>query len=173
MALKNRFNWIWPSITDTVSAKKASRQGVWACGYCVGGTLLLVGLNVFGIRLYDMDMTALLGAFLFIIIGWGIYKMNRFAAIAGLVLFIIERVVAWSEYGPKSPVVAIIVTLAFVTSVRGIFAYHRYAIAVKTLPSCPTCGVTYVPSKYNHDDVQSESPELSLTITKGLRVISV
>jgi hypothetical protein len=126
-AVHKNFDWIWPSITDAVSAEKASKQGLWACTWCAGATLLFVVLSVFGISLLGFDMWALLDAFLFIIIGWGIYKLNRFAAIAGLILYIVERAAMWTEHGPKNPVMAIIITLLFINSMRGIFAFHRYA----------------------------------------------
>ena len=126
MAYRKKIEWIWPCITDTISAGNAAKQGFWACTYCAGATLLFVVLSVFGISLFGFDKWALLDALLFIVIGWGIYKMNRFAAIAGLALYIIERAVMWSEYGPKNPVMAIIITLMFTNSLRGIFAYHRY-----------------------------------------------
>jgi len=126
MAMHKTVEWIWPPVTDTASAQKASKQGLWACAWCAGATLFLIVLSVLGVRLFDFDMWALLDALLFIVIGWGIYKMNRFAAIAGLALYIIERAVMWSEYGPKNPVMALIISLMFINSLRGILAYHRY-----------------------------------------------
>ena len=126
MAIYKRAQWIWPSVTDMVSAQKASRQGLWACTWCAGATLFLVVLSVLGVRLFDFDMWALLDVLLFIVIGWGIYKMNRFAAVAGLVLHIIERADMWAEYGPKNPVIALLISLMFINSIRGIFAYHRH-----------------------------------------------
>jgi hypothetical protein len=132
MAFTKKVDWIWPSITDTISAEKASKQGLWACAWCAGATLLFVVLSAFGISLLGFDMWALIDALLFILIGWGIYKMNRFAANAGLALYIIERAAMWSEYGPNNPVMAIVITLMFINSVRGIFAHHRYA---RELPS--------------------------------------
>ena len=78
--------WIWPHITDTGSAKKASKQGYWACALIVGMSLLFIVLSVFGKGLLDVDLSALLDVLIFLIIGWGIYKMNRFAAVAGFFL---------------------------------------------------------------------------------------
>ncbi len=126
MAMHKRVEWIWPPVTDATSAQKASKQGLWACAWCAGATLFLVVLSVLGVRLFDFDIWALLDVLLFIVIGWGIYKMYRFAAMAGLALYIIERAFMWAEYGPKNPVIALIISLMFINSIRGIYAYHRY-----------------------------------------------
>lgn len=126
MAIYKRFEWIWPPVSDAASAQKASKQGLWACAWCAGATLFLVLLSVLGVRLLEFDMWALLDVLLFIVIGWGIYKMSRFAAIAGLALYIIERAAMWAEYGPKNPVMALIISLMFINSIRGIFAHHKY-----------------------------------------------
>lgn len=120
-------DWIWPSITDTVSAKEASKQGIWACIWCAGATLLFVTLSFLGLSVLGIDAWALIDALLFIIIGYGIYKMNRIAAIAGLSLYILERIMMWLDQGPQSPVIAILITFLFINSLRGIFAYHKYA----------------------------------------------
>lgn len=135
MANYKRVEWIWPPVTDAASAQKAPKQGIWACAWCAGATLFLVLLSVIGVRLFDFDMWALVDALLFIVIGWAIYKMNRFAAIAGLALYIIERAVMWAEHGPKNPVIALIISLMFINSIRGIFAYHKYR--KKTEPTIP------------------------------------
>ena len=121
-----KFNWVWPNIIDKNTAQKASQQGYWACILCAGATILLVAINYFGTDLLNFTPWALGDAFLFIVIGWGIYKMNRFAAVSGLALYILERVSMWSEHGPKNPILAIFFTLMFINSVRGIFAYHKY-----------------------------------------------
>lgn len=126
MAIHRRVEWIWPTITDIPSAQKASKQGLWASAWCAGATLVFVVLSVFGVSLYGFDLWALIDVLFFILIGWGIYKMNRFAAVAGLTLYIIERAAMWSEYGPKNPIVAILISLMFINSIRDIFAYHRY-----------------------------------------------
>ena len=71
-------------------------------------------------------MGALVDAFLFIVIGWGIYKMNRFASVAGLVLYFIERIDMWSKYGFKLHAIVIFFSLMFINSIRGTFSYHNF-----------------------------------------------
>ena len=118
--------WFWPRITDVDSAKKASKQGYWACTFCVGTTLLFVVLSLFGKGLLDADLSALLDVLFFMIIGWGIYKMNRLAAVAGLFLYLLERILMWAEYGQGNSGLTAIICLMFVNSVRGTFEYHKY-----------------------------------------------
>lgn len=125
MAFSKRIEWLWPSIVDTTTATQASKQGLWACAWCAGATIFFVVLAQFGAQMLNFDISALWDAFLFIIIGWGIYKMNRIAAVAGLLLYLLERAYMWSEYGPKNPAMAIFITLMFINSIRGIFAYHK------------------------------------------------
>lgn len=125
MAFSKQTEWIWPSVVDITAAKKASKQGLWASTWCAGATIVFVVLAQFGVQMFNFDLWALLDAFLFIIIGWGIYKMNRIAAVAGLLLYILERISMWSEHGSKNPAMAIIITLMFINSIRGIFAYHK------------------------------------------------
>jgi hypothetical protein len=166
-------DWIWPTITDTISAKKASKQGFVACAFCAGATLLFVILSMFDINPYDFDIWSLSDVVLFIVIGWGIYKMNRFAAMAGLVLYIVERVFAWFEHSPKGYVMTIIFTVMFISSIRGVFAYHRYqkepslttstpareSIEFGPSKTCPTCGAKYNSMQYNPDAVNWICPQ--------------
>lgn len=126
MTLPKRLEWIWPSIVDSASAQKASKQGLWASAWCAGATIIFVILSHLGIQMFNFDMWALFDAFLFIVIGWGIYKMNKIASVAGLVLYLLERIVMWTEYGPKNPAAAIIISLMFINSIRGNSAYHKF-----------------------------------------------
>jgi hypothetical protein len=145
--------WIWPNIVDTVSAREASKQGLWASAWCAGATILAVILSEFGIQLLNIDMYALFDAFLFIIIGWGIQKMNKVAAVAGLTLYMLERIVIWSEYGAKNLAIAIFISLMFINSIRGNFAYHEFMKDNKSIKEdiedpnaysyCPQCKSTY------------------------------
>jgi hypothetical protein len=124
--MESRFKWIWPAIIDTASAEYVAKHGFWAALYCAGSTIVLVTLNTFGAQLGNFDMNALADAFLFAIIGFGIWKMSRTASVAGLALYIIERSYAWATSGLKNPVVAAIFTLLFIHSVRGTFSYHKF-----------------------------------------------
>ena len=90
-------------------------------------------LSAFGFKLFGVDLSALADAAIFAIVAIGIYKMSRVAAVAGLCLYVLERAYAWATVGPKSPVIAAILILAFVNSVRGTFACRKW----KTRPAPP------------------------------------
>lgn len=124
--MESRFKWTWPAISDAASAVYVAKYGFWAVLYCAASTIVLVILNSFGAQIGNYDMNALADAFLFTIIGYGIWKMSITAAVAGLALYILERSYAWATSGPKNPIVAIIFTLLFIHSVRGTFLYHKF-----------------------------------------------
>lgn len=111
--------WIWPRITDADSAKKASKQGYWACAFIMG--LMLLSFLSHGL------LSSLFPVLVFIIIGWGIYKMNRFAAVAGILLYLLAVWIAIYLKAKPSPFgIDAIICLMFVNSVRGTLEYHKY-----------------------------------------------
>jgi hypothetical protein len=117
----------WPDVSTIESAKSAARQGMWAAIVVAGFTVFLVVLAMAGTEgiAGTFDETALIDAAAFALIAFGIYRFSRTAAVLGLVIFVVERIYLWSVIGVKGPILAIIITLAFVTSVRGTFAYHK------------------------------------------------
>lgn len=128
MAFQDRFFWLWPTIIDKASAKRASVTGLVACAWCAAATILLVILNFFGVGSLHFDMSALVDALIFIVIGWGIHRMSRIAAIAGLAWHLFETIWTMSDQGGRHGYgLAIIITLLFITSVRATCAYHKYA----------------------------------------------
>jgi hypothetical protein len=76
-------------------------------------------LHVSGLSLIDAGIFALIARFL--------SRQSRFAAWSGLVIYLIERVYAWSTVpGSRTNVLLpIVFTLAFITGVRGAHAFHR------------------------------------------------
>jgi hypothetical protein len=68
----------------------------------------------------------------YLAIGLGIYKFSRFAAIAGVALYWVERIFMFSMQGEEaftglSIYLVIIFTFGFVNGIRGTFAYHRFS----------------------------------------------
>jgi hypothetical protein len=125
MVLAKQSNSFWLTITDIESAMSAAKQGLWACAWIAGSTILLVVLNAVGFRILDFNLSALLDAGIFLFLGWGTYKLNRAAAVAGLALFIYERVAMMATHGNQITVLAVILVIMFINSVRGVFAYHK------------------------------------------------
>ena len=118
----------WPA-TDTLEhAQSTSRYGMWAAGFVAVVTAIVATIAlVSGSAIAGIDAWAYLDAVLFAAITFGIYKLSRVAAVAGLVLYVLESLYAMAQLaGPRSGIVLrIIITLAFVHAVRGTFAYRR------------------------------------------------
>lgn len=127
MANRKGLAWVWPVIVDIRTSRETSLQGVWASAWIAGVTAFLALLSTVGVKLMDFDLGALIDAVLFMIIGWGIFKLSRTAALAGLCLYLLERIYMWATIGPKNPIIAIIISLMFINSVRGTFAFHRFS----------------------------------------------
>ncbi|MFQ5542066.1 MAG: hypothetical protein ACE5E2_04490, partial [Candidatus Binatia bacterium] len=125
---KKRKHSLWPKITDLESAKDAARQGFWAAIIVAGITAAIGILASEGFQLVGFEVDALevlYTAMLFAFIAWGIQRMSRAAAIAGLTLYVLDRISTWSVYGFTNPVLPVIFTLGFINSTRGTFAYHK------------------------------------------------
>ena len=77
-----------------------------------------------------IDSGAFVDAALFLMVAWGIHRCSRIAAVLGLVLYLFERAntayVSVTSSGSPNPVMLIVITVAFVNSVRGTFAFHRF-----------------------------------------------
>lgn len=118
---------IWPSIIDSETAKKAAYQGFWVALLCALATAFMVVFSIVGHTLMGVDAYALVDVLAFAIIAACIrLKLSRSAAVLGLLLYILERIVMWSESGIKNPVIAILFITALINGVRGTFAYHKF-----------------------------------------------
>ena len=116
----------WPPVWNLETARGAAMQGFWAATFVAAVTAALSILSAFGVSLFGFDLSALADAAAFAILAVGIYRMWRVAAVAGFCLYILETAFRWATGGPKNPVLAVIITLAFVNSVRGTFAYRKW-----------------------------------------------
>jgi len=123
---KSATDWIWPKVTDLELAKEASRQGFWAAIVVSAVTSALAVLGHLGFQILGFNLWALIDAALFAIIASGIYRMSRTAAVAGLGLYLIEKIHLALTHGAQAPVATLIFTLMFINSIRGTFAYRRF-----------------------------------------------
>ena len=113
---------------DVKGAKLAARGGVLAA------IVLALATAFFGflVPAPQDNITRLFAAWppadvvLYAAIAFGIFRMSRVAAVAGLALYTAERVFAWAAYGRLAPIM-LIFQIAFAIAVRGTFAYHRLA----------------------------------------------
>lgn len=129
MTGKKRYNnWWWPTISDQTSAIEASKSGFWAAVFVAVVTTLFATISlVIQKEILSIDPWAYLDAFLFAVIAWRIRRYSRTFAVAGLVLFVIEKALLVQTQGAKGWPMAIVLLLMFVSGVRGVFAYHRFS----------------------------------------------
>lgn len=110
----------WPDIYDKESARNAKLQGVGAAGFCSVLTAVFAVLGHFNV-IKLITLSSLSDAVIFALVAVGIYRSWRSAAVGGLIFYLLERIVAWSEYGFKNPWMALIISMAFVNSIRGTY----------------------------------------------------
>ena len=133
---RNALSHWWPKIVDLESAAEASKQGIVAA--------ILVTVFTAGAILFNLlEAWSFADAFLFAIIAWGIHRKSRSAALSGLLLYLLERVFILSINGLP---VAIILTLMFVNSVRGTFAYHKFHAQLSSNIFLPASKIPELPS---------------------------
>ena len=152
-------SWIRFEIIDKVTAKSAALHGLWVCGIIAGGILIALMLRQLGFNPLGIDEYALIDVGLYSVIGWGIHRMSRVAALSGVVYYALGQVLMWQRIGFKPSALIIVVLFAFANSIRGTFAYHRYsgesdkptaqdrkesgkesAAAIESEWSCSACG---------------------------------
>ncbi len=115
-------NPIWPKIDSLEVAKVVARNTSEV-------TFLIAGITatfaIFGI--FNTDKLALVDAGIYFLIGIFIRKMSRVAALVGLIIFVITKVIVAIKFFPFifSPVFLIIFILAFINGVRATFGHHK------------------------------------------------
>ena len=136
---KSKPNWFWPTVTTRDEARIAAKQGVWAAGFVAVVTSLVAAYaGATGNAVMGIDAWAFLDAAIFAGIAIGIYRMSRIASVVGLVLYIAERLFMMAtSQGAGGIVVVIFLTIAFLNSVRGTFAFHKMAPQAPAVPSIP------------------------------------
>ncbi len=129
-ASKKKTSNQWFLTIDSIeSAKKAVAQG-YGVAYVIA--VLTAGVALFALAtdqsIGGIDAWAMLDALLFAVIGLGMQFYSRTAAVAGLVLFILEKTFQFSE-GQISGAgigIAIVFLFGLINGVRGTFAYQNF-----------------------------------------------
>lgn len=121
-------NIFWPNVDTPEGAKNAAGYGTAAA--------IIVAVVTAGFATWALmsrstvvgfiDAWAYFDAAAFSAVAFGIFKEKRFAAIAGLTLYLLEKAYQIHATG-KFPgaVLSIFITIMFLSSVRGTFALHR------------------------------------------------
>lgn len=113
-----------PDLSAEPSAESACDGGAWACFAIAGITTVFGLLN---------SLWVLIDAVLFLLIGFGLRKKNRAAAVAGFVLYGLETIGAITGGRPPGVLTILILAILF-NSVRASFAYERLRKIAATTP---------------------------------------
>jgi hypothetical protein len=127
----NKTNWWWPDVSTVELAEEATKRGMWAA--VVVSVLIAIIATIAAstgeIRVGNNSINAWVFAdsAIFAAVAFGLYKRSRFAAVAGLVCFLIEKIdqIASNAVNTGSMFSAIVILLCFVGAVRGTYALHR------------------------------------------------
>jgi hypothetical protein len=127
----NSGSWYWPDLSYLEGAKDASRVGMWCALIVSGATALFALLSIFGTSVAGTSPLALVDAAFFGAIALGIYRFSRFAAVAGFVLFLLERIYSVIQAGTVlgAGVLGVILLIGFLNGVRRTFAYKKLLAA--------------------------------------------
>jgi hypothetical protein len=116
---------LWPEIIDEDSARKAAQYGFIASAWLSLVTLVCALLDRLGILSTGISPSSLLiDAALFALIGYGILRMSRFAALSGLLIYVTEAILDYF-HGGRIHWPAALFVLLFVNGVRGTFFNGR------------------------------------------------
>lgn len=128
----NSGSWFWPDVSDLDGAKDATRYGMWCSLLVAGVTALFAVLSLLGIKLMGITPAALLDAALFGAIGFGLSRYSRFAAVAGFVLYLVEKIYAVYTTGSilGAGVLGVIILFGLLNGIRGAFAYQKLLAAI-------------------------------------------
>lgn len=139
-------NFFWPDVSSIENAKKAAGYGV---GAAIFVAIVTAGLATWALIAQKtvvgfVDAWAYVDAVVFFAIAFGIYKESRFAAIAGLVLYVFEKWFQLQVTGElKGAVLAIFMIMFFISSVRGTYALRRLRAQVSDQSTAAGDGVPY------------------------------
>lgn len=107
----------------------ASNQGVWAAIIVAVVTAFIASIALFtSSSIGEFDAFSYFDAIMFGIIAIGIRLRFRGFAVAGLVLFIIEKIFQFAQgsFSILGLFIAAFIFIMFVTGIRGTFAVHRF-----------------------------------------------
>lgn len=119
--------WLWPTIDDMESAKKAAHKGAAAAFVITIVTGAVTFLAVQGVEIFKdlANSSSFIDAGLFLVIGFFIYRLSRIAAVIGLLLYIGEQVMMIQAAGFRFSALMILLVCYFISGVRGTFEYHN------------------------------------------------
>jgi hypothetical protein len=136
----NSGSWYWPDVSELDGAKDATQVGMWCAVAVAGFTVISVFLPfVFFIGVPKSAPATLADGVVFGAIAYGISRYSRFAAVAGFVLFLLEKIYTYVVTGTilGVGVVGVILLIGFLNGVRGAFAFHKLPATADPQPVSP------------------------------------
>jgi|ERR1041385_64385 hypothetical protein len=127
-------DWVWLRVDSRRRAQNAIEEGFWAATFVCGMTAVFLLINV----LKDTEQLAVgevLAVVAFAFIAFGVRRRSRAAALAALILYVLDRVYALVSGVHGNLILPVLITLAFLNAVRGTLAYHRFPPLPANLPS--------------------------------------
>jgi hypothetical protein len=122
--------FLWPELLTRPKAKDAAREGAWAMTFLAAVLFVLTTLSLWSEqRILGLTEWYYLDAGVMAVIAFGLFRLSRVAAVAGLVVFILGRLAM--GLNQRGYVVALIFFVALVNGVRGTFAYHRLTASMQ------------------------------------------
>ncbi|MBI3405844.1 MAG: hypothetical protein HY046_10360 [Acidobacteria bacterium] len=118
--------WLWPEVGTLPDAEDAINHGKYAAAAVALITALVATVAlVSGNSILGVNAWAYVDAIIFAVIAFGISRKSRFAAVAGLVLYILERIAMGMPAGIAGIVLPFIFVCMFISGVRGTFAHQN------------------------------------------------
>ena len=123
----NSGSWYWPDVSDLDGARDSTRYGMWCAIIVAALTAGLSVLTIMGMGIRAISAYALIEAFAFAGIAYGLSRYSRFAAVAGFVLYLADKIYAYVATGSilGVGVLAVVVLFGFLNGMRGAFAYQK------------------------------------------------
>jgi len=127
----NNGSWYWPDVSDSDGAKDATKYGMWCAIIVAAITAGLSVLTIMGMGIRGISAYALIDAFAFAGIAYGLSRYSRFAAVAGFVLYLAEKIYAYVVTGSILGVGVLVEDDLFglLNGIRGAFAYQKLLVA--------------------------------------------
>lgn len=117
-------HYYWPDVSTIEAAKSATKGAMVVALFVASVTAAFALYGMYNDPVLGINGWAFIDSFIFLLIALGIWKLSRFAAVFGLVFYIIEQVDMWLS-SPSIPFLAIIFTVILIGGVRGTFSYHK------------------------------------------------
>jgi hypothetical protein len=117
-------NFYWPDVSTLEAAKSATKGAMFVAIFVATVTAAFALYGMYNDPILGIDGWAFVDSFTFILIAFGLWKLSRFAAVFGVLFYILEQVDMWLT-NPSVPILAVIFTLVLIGGVRGTFSYHK------------------------------------------------